>query len=212
MLGGQVTGHSPEVQAIMRRLEKLETENKRFRIAGVVLLLFALIFLVGATQTGRRTVAANEFVLQDDQGHTRAKLVADSNVPSRRVALVFFDEAGHEQMSLASSTDNLGNGHANLALGEGAVKARFVLASTSPDEWAALSDGGLFLAGPEKARLVLSTSSLDGPSLEVADSQGYSSEVGAGTVEYSTMGQTQKFSAASIRLMGKDRKVIWSAP
>ena len=104
-----------EQDQVLSRLAQLEQENKRFRFASIVLLLlFTVVLFVGAAQTGPHTVNANEFVLQDDQGRTRAKLSVDS----KKVALMFFDETGLQQLSLTSMKDNSGHGHASLALGE----------------------------------------------------------------------------------------------
>lgn len=194
--------------AMLSRLAKLERENKRFRFAGGLFLLLAIVLLTGAAQTGRHGLTANEFVLQDDQGHVRAKLSVDS----KGVALVFLDETGRKQMSLAAQGDTQGRGHASLALGEGAVTARYVLAGTGRDDWATISDGGLFLAGKGPTRVVLSASGPSSPSIEVADSQGYATEIGATGRTYPSTGETQKSSAASLMLLGKDKSVLWSAP
>ncbi|MGA7411914.1 MAG: hypothetical protein WBW33_15655, partial [Bryobacteraceae bacterium] len=86
---------------------------------------------------------ANEFVLQDDQGRTRAKLSVDT----RTVALVFLGETGVQQLSLTSITDNSWRGHGHLAFGKGAIGNQYVLAATDPDEGATISDGGIFLSG-----------------------------------------------------------------
>ena len=193
---------------VLSRLAKLERENKRFRFAGGLLLLFAIVLLTGAAQTGRHALTADEFILQDGQGRTRAKLSVDS----KGVALMFLDEAGRKQMSLTAQGDTLGRPHASLALGEGAVAARYVLAGTGRDEWATVSDGGLFLAGKGTTRVVLSASGPSSPSIEVADSQGYAAVIGVTGRVYPSTGETQKSSAASLVLMGKGNAVLWSAP
>jgi hypothetical protein len=199
----------PDLRVLAERLEKVERENRRFRIVGTVLVLSVLVFLFGAAETGKRSIAANEFILQDNHGNTRARLSVDSK---QHVALTFLDEGGHEQMSLASMNDTRGHGHASLALGEGAVKARLVLAATDPDEFVTISDGGVFLAGRDTARIVLSASGVDSPSIEIADSKGYATELGVNTVSHPTSGEHQRSSAASLVLVGKDRAVLWSAP
>jgi hypothetical protein len=201
-----MTTDDRDITTVVRRLEKLEMENRAFRVVGVV--LSSLIFLAGATQTGRRTLTGNEFVLQDDQGRTRAKLAVDS----KKVALVFLDVAGREQMSLTSMADNSGHGHASLALGERAVSARLVLAASHPDEWAIVSDGGVFLSGKETASIVISSSGPFSPSLSIRDSQGYATLIGVGQEVDVATGGVQKSSAASLALAAKDGRVLWSAP
>jgi hypothetical protein len=194
-----------QLEEVLSRLERLERQNRRFRIAGALLVvLFAVAFLTGAAQTGRHTLTANEFILQDDQGRTRA----DLSISSKSVALIFLDESGRKQMSLETGA----HGHAWLALGEGAVGARYVLAGTTRDEWATISDGGLFLAGKGTTRVVISTSGPSSPSIEVADSQGYASEIGVTERVQPATGKTEKSSAASLVLLGKDQGVLWAAP
>jgi hypothetical protein len=193
---------------ILSRLERLEQENKVFRFAGMLLLPIAILLFTGAAQTGPHALATNELILQDEQGHTRARL----SVVSKGVELIFLDEAGRKQMALTSQSDALGRGHASLKLGEKAVTARYSLAGTSQDEWATVSDGGLFFAGKNTTRVVLSASGPDSPSIEVADSQGYAAKIGVTERDYPATGETHKSSAASLVLLGKDQSVLWSAP
>jgi hypothetical protein len=174
----------------------------------MLLLLFTVVLFTGASQTGPHIVTANGFILQDEQGRTRAKLSMDSG----KVVFVFLDAAGLKQMSLTSMADNSGHGHASLALGERAASARLVLAGSEPDEWAMLSDGGLFLSGKDTASIVLSNSGPFSPSLAIMDSRGYSTEMGVSEIVDRATGGMQKSSAASLALVGKDRKVLWTAP
>jgi hypothetical protein len=203
-----VTTQLQEVRAILVRLEKVEKENRMLKRFGLVVI--SLMSLVGATGQTRtsRTVEAERFVLKDDRGRERA----DLSVSSKGVALVFRDEAGRKQMTLNSLTSKAGLGHAWLALGEGAVDARYTLAGKARDEWATISEGGLFLAGQETARIVISASGTPGPSIEVVDSQGYAADLGVNRLEFPMVGKTRKASAASLVLLGKDRTVLWSAP
>ncbi len=199
--------NSPQDE-VLSRLARLEKENQRIRSAGALLLLFTIVLLTVAAQAGRRTVTANEFVLQDEQGRVRAKLFMDS----RGASLVFFDATGRKEMSLGEQVDTLGRGHASIRLGEGAATAKFVLAGSDQEEWAAISDGGVFLAGKGTRRIVLSASGPDSPGIEVADSQGYATQIGVAGRVYPATGERQKSSAASIVLLGKDQAVLWSAP
>lgn len=200
----------PGKNDVLSRLDKLESENKVFRMAAVLLVLSVLVLLLlGAAQTAHRTVTGSEFLLQDDQGHTRARLSVDSN---KNVALVFLDGSGQKQMSLKGLDDKQGRRHASLALGEGAVDARYFLAGTDKQDGATISDGGLLLAGKGTTRIVLSASGPISPSIEVADSQGFASQIGVTSTTEPTTGKEQKSSAASLVLLGKDQSVLWKAP
>jgi len=199
----------PQQDDVLSRLDKLESENKVFRMAAVLLVLSIMVLLLlGAAQRSHRTVAGSEFLLQDDQGRTRARLSVDSK---NNVALVFQDESGQKQMSLKGFDDKQGRRHASLALGERAVDAPYVLAGTDQEDGATISDGGLFLSGKGTTRIVLSASGPNSPSIEVADSRGFASEIGVTSTESPT-GIAQKSSAASLVLIGKDQSVLWTAP
>jgi hypothetical protein len=204
-----VTSQRPDIQPVLERLEKLEQECKRSRMLGaLLLLLLAAILLAGAAQPGQHTLTANEFILQDNQGRTRA----DLSVDSKGVAFTFFDEAERKQMLLMAGRDTTGHGHAWLALGERAANARLTLVGTDPDDFATVSDGGVFVAGKHTTRIVLSVSGPDSPSVEVADSQGYTAALGVSRFEQTGTGETHETSAASLVLLGKDGKAIWRAP
>jgi len=194
---------------VLSRLDKLESENKVFRRTAALLMLFIVVLLLlGATQIANRTVKGNEFLLQDDQGRTRARLSVDS----KNVALVFQDESGHKQMLLTGRNDTQGRGHGSLALGEGAIGRRYELAGLDKEDWATISDGGVFLAGKGDTRIVISASGPTSPSIEVADSQGFASEIGVNSSIEPTTGKKLKSSAASLVLVGKDQSVLWTAP
>jgi hypothetical protein len=185
----------PQPEELLSLVYALEKQNKRFRIsAGVVLLLLAVGVLSGAARTDKHAITANEFVLQDDQGRTRASL----SVGTKGAALLFFDEDGRKQLSLAT----LPHGHPYLALG-----AEDSMGSAS------ISDGGLMLVGKNKGIIILSASaSSDSPSVSVTDSQGYHAELGVMSLRVPSTGEEHRTSAASVVLLGKDQTVLWSAP
>jgi hypothetical protein len=51
----------------------------------------------------------------------------------------------------------------------------------------------------------------DGTTLALSDQDGFTTNIGSG-VQPSKGGQLKKTSAASITLLNKDKKVLWSAP
>jgi hypothetical protein len=205
-----MTGHTLDIQAVLERLEKLEKERKRSRLVGALLvLLSAVILFGGAAQPPPHTLAADEFILRDSLGRTRASLSVDSKV----VALAFFDETGRKQMLLKATTDNTGHGHASLGLGEGGANARYILAGTDPEgDLATISDGGVLLGAKDKTHVLLSASGPDSPSLEISDSRGYLTVLGVSEFQDPGTGRTQRTSAASLVLIDKDGNVIWSDP
>lgn len=90
-----------------------------------------------------------------------------------------------------------------MPLGEGAATGRFILAGSSKEDWTTISDGGVFLAGKGTTRVVLSASGPDSPGIE-----SYSTQVGVTLGSYPATGETQKSSAASLALLGKDQAVL----
>lgn len=61
-----------------------------------------------------------------------------------------------------------------------------------------------------KDRVIIDTS--EGPSVHVADKEGFSAELGVSSLVITKTGYKSQTSAASIALFGKDKKVLWSAP
>jgi hypothetical protein len=74
-----------------------------------------------------------------------------------------------------------------------------------------LSSEGIFLYNGPKNGLDLRATA-DGPSLTLADSQGYSAVIGSSKLITTRTGEQHRTSAASLALFGKDGKVLWSAP
>jgi hypothetical protein len=101
-----------ELQTFAVRLHKLETQNRRWKLAalglGLSTLSFVLVAAKSADQTypaviHARTVEAREFVLKDEDGQIRARLTLNPkpNVSKNAVllraegpALQFYDDKG----------------------------------------------------------------------------------------------------------------------
>ncbi len=91
--------------AVLRRVEGLENEVRRWRRAATALTLgaVALATLGGAIPRGR-IVEAQKFVLRDAEGRVRAELgPADSN---RSIALRFKDEIGSPRLILGVENES----------------------------------------------------------------------------------------------------------
>ena len=79
----------PELDEMLRRLEKVEKENRRFKkvaIVGMVIVGAALAMGQAASKT--RIIEAERFVLRDKNGFTRAELTTK---PSGDVGLYFYN-------------------------------------------------------------------------------------------------------------------------
>ncbi len=63
---------TPDMQAILERLDRLEKQNRRLKRLGVTsLLIVAALALTGQARPKARTVEAERFVLRDGQGRAR---------------------------------------------------------------------------------------------------------------------------------------------
>jgi hypothetical protein len=111
-----------DVRALTVRVEKLEAQNRRWKLLSMVIALTGISLVVigtGRSDTGdspvirARTVEAQDFLLKDEKGRIRARLSLYPSgkemkvdgkvyqVPSEKVmpgqaALQFFDERGEE--------------------------------------------------------------------------------------------------------------------
>jgi hypothetical protein len=60
--------------------------------------------------------------------------------------------------------------------------------------------------------LIFLTASAEGPLIQVIDKDGYQTALGATALETIKTGAKNRTSGASVVLIGKDKKVLWSAP
>jgi hypothetical protein len=198
------------------RIERLEEQNRRLKrsaLAGLVVI--ASLGLMGQTQrktTPRvpaptpspapvmpKNIEAESFVLKDANGHVRAELSMSGTGPSLKLR------------------DQGGTALVTLSLNDAAPGGPFLLLS-DPQHHAGLSMSVLEGAGSqlslsgERADIQAHIGvTPDGTTLALSDQDGFSTNIGSG-VQPSKGGQVKKTSAASITLLNKDRKVLWSAP
>jgi hypothetical protein len=86
---------TPEMQAILQRIERLEAENRRLRRAALAVALAAVVALGMGQSQPSRTIEANRFVLVGTTGVKIAELAPDS-------ALRFFDPDGRVTSMLSA--------------------------------------------------------------------------------------------------------------
>jgi hypothetical protein len=172
-----------EQGAIEERLEKLERQNRRMKLAGLGAVVIAGAFVLMGQASGPRTlpeVRAKSFVLVDANGETRARLYMSA--PPERPELDLLDAKGNPRVVLdASGTsggldllDAKGNERLTLygpPIGPGLVltdanqKERVELAASSDGPTLALYDAS------EKVRARLGAWP-EGPGLKLYDANG----------------------------------------
>jgi hypothetical protein len=217
---------TPEMQAVLRRIETLEKENRRLWRTGLALAVLAVaVFGMGQTKPKPRTVEAEQFILRDGQGRARLTIgtprfsEAAMGIGTDSPVIRLMDDRGTERVILttqslyfvseglerAASIQAAPGGGGDLLLFDSKGKKRF-FATTS------LDNPHLWLADDDEAlRLSLSVNAKE-PTVTLSDSEGFQTSIGATDLVTPRTGETHKTSAASLVMFGKDNKVLWSAP
>jgi hypothetical protein len=94
-----MTSRETDLQAVLERLEKLERQNLRLKRVGFVVVLLLVVWI--AIWEGRRArkLEAQEFVLRDARGMTRARLAVNGDFTD----LSLLSENGKRIASLTAS-------------------------------------------------------------------------------------------------------------
>lgn len=196
------------------RIERLERQNQFFR-RGILTCLIALVSVVLMAQTKHprkatpaktptplaipEKIEAQSFILKDSAGKVRAELSMAGTGPTLKLR----DENGTPLVA--------------LSLNDGAPQGPMMLLS-DPQHHASVSvsvlegmGSQLSLVGERpdiQARMAVTP---DGTSLEMSDSEGFTTSIGNG-MQTGKGKQPKKTTAASVTLYGKDRKLLWSTP
>ena len=87
-----MTSHGSGLDAVVKRLERVERQNRRMKIIGtMVLVLVGSGLLMAQTKPKKRIVEAEQFVLQDASGRARGIWAAEKDGPT---TLAIFDKVG----------------------------------------------------------------------------------------------------------------------
>jgi hypothetical protein len=119
-----MTHETPDLQAILERLEKLEKQNRRLRQAAVLALAaVGVLVLMGQAAPKSRTIEAEKFVLRGPHGKIEAELLSDDTGPR----LILFQEDGIEPAAVFYRTGLLiyDHGILDLSLGPGGPRLAF---------------------------------------------------------------------------------------
>jgi hypothetical protein len=196
------------------RIERLERQNRLFR-RGIFTCLIVMVSVVLMAQTKHprkatsattpATVAipdkieAGSFILKDSAGKVRAELSMAGTVPTFKLR----DESGIPLVTL-SLNDGAPQGPMMLL----ADRQHHASVSVSVLEGMG-SQLSLMGERPDiQARMAVTP---DGTSLEMSDSEGFTTSIGNG-MQAGKGKQPKKTTAASVTLYGKDRKLLWSTP
>jgi len=183
-----MTSHIPESsnwQGLTDRVEKLERQNRRMKQAGTIILILAAAVVLMRQAPTTRTVEANEFVLRDANGRMRAMLKADEDL----AGLSFFDanEKPRVSLSVDGETAILAFADANENLRAGLSVHEGMAAALAFYDANGKVQAGLVVSGGDSV-------------LTVSDNEGFQTVIGTADFE------TSKTTAASVSLLGTDKK------
>jgi hypothetical protein len=206
-----------EQQQLEIRIERLETQNRRFKLGALTLLIaFISVSLLGqTTQTKKKAVKpaaaapaapvtpdqveAHSFVLKDSNGKVRAELSMTGTGPGLKlrddagtalVTLSLNDDAPQGPLLLMSDPQHKAGVSISVLAGNG---SQLALVGERPDI---------------QARMAVAPA---GTSFEMSDADGFTTSIGNG-LQTSKSNKPKQTTAASITLYGKDRKLLWSTP
>jgi hypothetical protein len=194
------------LEALTTRVAKLEAQNRRLKKTGITSLIVTAAVIAMGQAPAKKVIEANEFVLQDASGKTRARLSMEGN---DRPALSFYKDKTNITASLAGGDEpflvlyrpgtteevTLGANRTFFGLGlyEKEIRAGLSVQKGVP---------GLELYNEYgKAQVGLELSSI-GPNFLMTDPD-FKASLSLGV--FQTVGP-------NFSMHGKDKEVLWSAP
>jgi hypothetical protein len=220
-----VAGNSGKKEAAMsetelvRRLERLERENRRLRLAGMAAFcVAAALALMGVARPVPQVLTAEKFNLVNAAGQELAHLGMGKRGPE----LALYNSDGEPQVLLEAgprpTLTLYGAGHVSAALSVKELGPSLTLAGADGKASAELSiessNPSLNLFDAVGNLAVWLTVQDSNPLLSLKDPNGYDTDIGSTQLITLPTGEIQQTSAASIVMFGKDKKhpVIWEAP
>jgi hypothetical protein len=139
-----MTRQLPDVGTLVERMARLEKENRRTKqLCAVLLILISALVLMGQASPNR-TVEANEFILRDEQGRTRAWLHMEADGPY----FTLTDASGKGRLGLTvRETEGTGismydpYGKIRVALGEGRTGRSLAFYGDNGEQQVTIKDG-----------------------------------------------------------------------
>lgn len=100
----------PDLAAVLARLERLETQNRRLKriVLGVLLLGVVVVLLGAADEPKVKTVETDRLILRDKFGRQRAVLQITGGDADSSPALILYDENERPRVGLGVNKDGPG--------------------------------------------------------------------------------------------------------
>jgi hypothetical protein len=200
---------TPELQAVVARLEEIEKQNQRVRRLSLLLMLAPVLLIMACVSRPSSVVEAQKFVLRDSNGRVRIEITMDHDNPTIRL----FDENGKVRTMIGAGDLSIqGDKGTNAMLLDGTLQ--FNNENGMVARLGALADSGLlWLVGKDKSdeqQTVLLDSSE--PNLQISDSRAFTATLGRSDLVTPKTGEAETTSAASLVLSASDKKIIWRSP
>ena len=199
----EITG--THLEALEKRVAGLERQNRWMKRAGsTIFLLLASVLLMGQARQPQAARARN-FSLLDSKGRVVAELKTESDgIPS----LSFYDDKGESNLTL------LGGDVPGVVVGtDGHSMADLRAPSFGKDAQGKNTGASALKLFDAEGNLRVELGAFkSGPSLDFDDADGYTAILGTRDITTPRTRGQNKTSAASLLLLDKDNKVIWSAP
>jgi hypothetical protein len=188
--------NATELQAITRRLNALEAQNRRLKWSGLALLVvLSALVLMGQAAPTPKVIEAQRFVLKDAKGNVRAWLGLFGE--GSELTLGSLDKQPKMTLKVSEEASDLhfyGNDNSGMNLGVDLGNPAIAIAGAD-------GNGG--------AEISFSPS---GPAIKLQDRDGFSTVLGAAQLKATPRGEAKHPSAASVILLDKAGKIIWKAP
>jgi hypothetical protein len=176
-----------ELGELLSRLERLEKENRRVkRITATGLLILCCALFMGQSRPSK-TIEAERFIVKDSSGKTRGEFGMDPG------------KAGGATLTVGSLVEG----------GRGTPGEKYLVTLHGGDyAWINLraADSREYINGR------LNDETNEGALFSVTDGKDYEADIGNSDLLSPHTGEKHHTSAASVVLIGKDKKVLWSAP
>ena len=199
-------GHERQIGAIVRRLERLEWESRRWKaLAMLAVATLGMVLFIGAGKNGETSVPselqARAFVLVDRDGTPLARL---GLLPHGAWGLGFYDQGKKSRIVLSMESD----GSSSLSLfGKDGKGSLLLNASGSGAASLRLVDTNW------KTRTTLATWPDGSPFLQLLDRTGKDRVLLRHTeVNATATGELIKQSGPSLLFFDQDETVVWHAP
>ena len=193
------------LQSIAARVEKLEKQNRLFKLCGLLLLLSASTLVVMGQARPTRIIEAQTFILKDANGNMRAELNTNKTGDP---FLSFLGSKGKVNGWVSGDSLTFYDTSARPVMMLGATQFSF---DDAQGKSLMAADASGFMVNGAQGHISLELDSA-GAALRLSDPHGFSTTIGSADLVTPSTGETHHTSAASIRMFDDKRNVIWAAP